>query len=185
MLLYSTYHKVTALFSVFLLAGCSALLPLDYRNYEGKDAATVVVKNPKGFVGTFYLSIYEKKGACFNRAERYELDSNFFPSEGRVLTGKVQPGRLMAFQQLNATGPWGDGTQKYNKAGYVESRWASFIPQPGKRYFLDSHYGVREIPADYAVTVYTEPAKLFSEFKTPVEPNWDATNRCHHLIGGS
>ncbi|MBP2170780.1 hypothetical protein J2125_003972 [Erwinia toletana] len=185
MLLDSTYHRLTALFTVILLTGCSTLLPLDYRDYEGKDAATVVIKNPKGFVGTFYLSIYEKKGACFDRAERYELDSNILPSEGRVLTGKVQPGRLMAFQRLTTTGSLGDGTQEYNREGYIESRWVSFIPQPGKHYFLDPYYGVREIPSDYTVTVYTEPAKLFSEFKTPVEPNWDATNRCKHLIGGS
>ncbi|MGL3998565.1 hypothetical protein ACR3LR_01875 [Pantoea eucalypti] len=81
--------------------GSSTLLPLDYKNYEGKDAATVVAINPKGFVGTFYLSVYEKKGSCYDRTERYQLESNLIPSAGHVMTGKVKPGRLMTLQQLN------------------------------------------------------------------------------------
>lgn len=94
-------NKITALCSVIFLAGCSTLLPLDYTDYEGKDAATVVAINPEGFVGTFYLSVYEKKGTCYDRVERHQLESNLIPSAGRVMTGKVKPGRLMAFQQLN------------------------------------------------------------------------------------
>ena len=184
------FHHVKtsiALAPALFLAGCPILLPLDYTNYEGQDAATVYVQDPQDFVGTFYLSVYEKKGGCFDRTERFELGSNILPSEGQLMSAKVKPGRLMALQQLYHSGSqWAliDGKMTYNRDGFTESRWVSFIPEPGKRYFLDPVLGAREIPSDYQVTVHTKPSVVFSDFKTPLKLNWDAKNRCQHLIGG-
>lgn len=170
-----------------LLAGCSALLPRAYTNYTGQDAATVFAQDPEGFVGTFYLSVYEKTGNCYDRKERYELGSNVLPSGGTLMSAKVRPGQLMALQQLYSAGQWAmvDGKMTYNKDGFTESRWVSFIPEPGKRYFLDPALGAREIPSDYPVTAYTKATSIFSDFKTPLKRNWDPKNRCQHLIGGS
>lgn len=47
--------RIATFFTVIFLTGCSTLLPLNYTDYEGQDAATVVAINPEGFVGTFYL----------------------------------------------------------------------------------------------------------------------------------
>lgn len=176
-----------ALIPAVFLSGCSALLPRDYTNYTGQDAATVFAQDPKGFVGTFYLSVYEKKGTCFDRIERYELGSNVLPSEGRLMTAKVRPGQLMALQQLYSTGKVAvvEGKIKYNKDGFVASRWVAFIPEPGKRYFLDPALGAREIPSSYSVTADTQAARVFSDFTTPLKLNWDPKNLCQHLIGGS
>lgn len=180
-------NKITALCSVIFLAGCSTLLPLDYTDYEGRDAATVVAINPEGFVGTFYLSVYEKKGTCYDRVERYQLESNLIPSAGRVMTGKVKPGRLMAFQQLNTIKSDYDQNGKKTRfpETYLLSQWVPFIPEPGKRYFINTQYGAREISSDYAITVNSDPEKIASDFKTLPQNNWDARNRCQHLIGGS
>lgn len=111
------------------------------------------------------------------------------------MSAKVRPGQLMALQQLYSAGQWVvvDGKVQYNKDGFTESRWASFIPEPGKRYFLAPALGVREIRSDYPtirlsdypVTAYTEASRVFSDFKTPLKLNWDVRNRCQHLIGGS
>ncbi|MDH2067179.1 hypothetical protein [Pantoea sp. GD03673] len=179
--------RISAFFLVIFLTGCSTLLPLNYTDYEGKDAATVVAINPQGFVGTFYLSVYEKKGTCYDRIDRYQLASNLIPSAGRVMTAKVKPGRLMAFQQLNTIESDYDqyGKKTRFSQSYLLSQWVPFIPQPGKRYFLDAKYGAREISADYAITVHSDPARIASTFKTPPRNNWDARNRCQHLIGGS
>lgn len=180
-------RALIALAPAAFLAGCSALLPLDYTNYEGQDAATVYAQDPQDFVGTFYLSVYEKKETCFDRTERYELGSDVLPSEGRLMSARVRPGRLMALQQLYSAGKLAvvEGKMEYNKDGFTESRWVAFIPEPGKRYFLDPALGVREIPSGYPVTADTKPARVFSDFKTPLTLNWDPKIRCQHLIGGS
>lgn len=179
--------RIAAFFPVIFLNGCSTLLPLNYTDYEGKDAATVVAINPEGFVGTFYLSVYEKKGTCYDRVDRHQLESNLIPSAGRVMTAKVKPGRLMAFQQLNTIMSDYDRQGKKTRfpESYLLSQWVPFIPQAGKRYFIDTKYGAREISLDYAITVYSDPARIASDFKTLPRDNWDARNRCQHLIGGS
>ncbi|MXP55348.1 MULTISPECIES: hypothetical protein [unclassified Pantoea] len=173
--------------SVPTLSGCSALLPLNYKDYSGKDAATLVVQHRKGEIGTLYVSFYEKKGACYDRTERYELDSSVFGAEGSVISRKIPPGKLVAFQQIHGGGKFAkiDGDMKYNHDGYTEIQWIPLIPQPGKRYYVALNYGAREIPANYSITVNTDPSKVFNEFKDELKPNWDANLRCPHLIGGS
>ena len=37
------------------LTGCANVLPLDYKDYTGSDAATLYVLNHEGNVGTIYL----------------------------------------------------------------------------------------------------------------------------------
>ena len=103
------------------------------------------------------------------------------------MSTRVKPGQPVALQQLDSEGKLAvvEGKMKYNKDGFTESRWVAFIPEPGKRYFLDPALGVREIPSDYSVTADTQPARVFSDFKTPLTLNWDPKNRCQHLIGGS
>lgn len=181
------FKRIVLICPAIILVGCSTLLPLDYKNYEGKDAATVVAINPKGFVGTFYLSVYEKKGSCYDRTERYQLESNLIPSAGHVMTGKVKPGRLMALQQLNTIKSDYDekGKKTKHQETYLLSQWVPFIPQPRKHYFIDTEYGVREISSDYVITVNSDRAKIASDFIKNPQYNWDARNRCQHLIGGS
>lgn len=172
--------------SALVLSGCSALLPLDYKDYAGPDAATLVVQHKKGSVGTLYVAFYEKKGACYDRVQRYELDSSVFGAEGSVISRKIPPGKLVAFQQIYAIGNLAmiDGEMKYNREGYSGIQWIPLIPQPGKRYYVALNYGAREIPASYSITVNTDPGKVFTEFKNELKPNWDAKQRCRHLIGG-
>ena len=37
------------------VTGCARVLPLDYDNYNGSDAATLYVLNRQGNIGTIYL----------------------------------------------------------------------------------------------------------------------------------
>lgn len=179
--------RLVAFIPASLLAGCSALLPLDYKDYSGADAATLVVQEYKGHVGTLYVAFYEKKGDCYDRVERYELDSSVLGADGSVITRKVPPNRLVAFQQLTGGGPNAvvAGQYLYNPSGYVITQWVSLIPKPGKRYFLAPRYGAREIPESYTITPKTNPANVFTEFQTVPEPSWDVNKRCTHLVGGS
>jgi len=170
--------------SALMLSGCSTVLPLDYKNYTGSDAATLVVQHKKGEGGLFYMAFFEKKGECYNRIDRYELNYSASVSEGSVISYRIPPGKIVGIEQIRSIGNFAkiDGKFVYHSAGYTEIQWIPFITQPGKRYFVTWDYGVRVIPAAYTITSDTNPQKVFSEFTQKPEPNWNANQRCKHFL---
>ena len=177
-----TLTLAALLTSTLLLSGCSALLPLNYKDYAGHDAASLVVQQREAQPGMLYISFYEKKGDCYDRMERYQLSPDMWDMSKKLITHKIQPGRLIAVQQLyNA----GDKQVLGSRINYNGTQWIPIISQPGKRYYFAVNYGVREVPTDYPIDADTTPAKVFSEFNQIPQPNWDAHKICKHLIGGS
>lgn len=187
LLSFKNILPLSAIAAAFVLTGCSALLPMNYKDYPGTDAATLVVQHRQGEVGTLYVSFYEKKGTCYDRVDRYELDSSALGAEGSVISRKIPPGKLVAFQQIRAIGHFAtiDGKMQYDRDGFSEIQWIPLIAQPNKRYYVALNYGVRVIPATYMIKENTNPQEVFSEFRDEVKPTWDANKRCPHLIGGS
>lgn len=175
--------SVAAVMSVLVTSGCSALLPLNYKDYQGPDAATLVMQQRDAQPGMLYLLFYEKKGDCYDRMARYQLSPDMWDMSKKLITHKIPPGKLIAVQQL-----YNAGEAKLTMTSYTTMQgvqWIPVISQPGKRYYFAVNYGVREIPADYVITSDTDPRNVFSEFKQIPQPNWDAHKRCEHLIGGS
>ncbi|MBK0099650.1 hypothetical protein IBT49_27030 [Erwinia sp. S63] len=174
---------LAVLASSFLLSGCSALLPLNYKSYSGQDAATLVIQQREEQRGMLYILFYEKKGECYDRLERFQLSPNMWDMSKKLIVQKVPPGKLIAIQQLySAKDPVLTMT---SYTTYTGVQWIPIISQPGKRYYFAVNYGVREVPADYPINADTTPAQVFSEFKQAPQPNWDAHKICQHLIGGS
>ena len=103
------------------LTGCAKVLPLDYDNYTGKDAATLYVLNRAGNVGTIYLGSYtlNSKDNCYDMSDRYELDSNVFQAKGNIVVSKVKPDVLYSVSQLESSGQ------------FIQSTHSSIIPEAG------------------------------------------------------
>ncbi|WP_277976077.1 hypothetical protein [Pantoea endophytica] len=181
MLSAKNLFKITA--SALLLSGCSALLPLNYKDYSGSDAATLVIQQREEQSGMLYVSFYEKKGDCYDRMERFQLSPDMWDMSKKVITHKIPPGKLIAVQQLYSAGESKLTMDTFTT--YEGVQWIPIISQPGKRYYFAVNYGVREIPADYTITAETDPRVVFSKFKQEPQPNWDAHKICQHLIGGS
>lgn len=175
--------KLVLPLAALMLSGCSALLPMNYKDYPGPDAATLVIQQREDQRGMLYVSFYEKKGDCYDRMERYQLNPDMWDMNKKLITHKLPPGKLIAVQQIYSAAPARFTMTTYTT--YTGIQWIPVISQPGKRYYFAVNYGVREIPADYAITSDTDPRKVFSEFKQIPQPNWDAGKRCQHLIGGS
>lgn len=171
---------LVALTSVLLLSGCSTLLPLNYKNYTGPDAATLVTQQREDMRGMLYISFYEKKGDCFDLMERYQLSPDMMDMGKKLITQKIPPGKFIAIQKLYSAGQPVLTTTSYTT--YTGIQWIPLIAQPGKRYYVAANYGVREIPSDYPITADTDPSKVFGEFKQKLQPNWDANKRCQHLL---
>ncbi|RPD97861.1 hypothetical protein BBB56_16840 [Candidatus Pantoea deserta] len=184
MLLSAKIAMPLAAASALMLSGCSTVLPLDYKNYTGPNAATLVVQHKKGEGGLFYLAFYEKKGECYDRIERYELNFSASATKGSVISYQIAPGKFVVVEQSHGIGNFAkiEGKFVYHSAGYSETQWIPFITQPGKRYFVARDYGVRVIPANYSITPDTNPAKVFRDFPQQQEPNWNANQRCPHLL---
>lgn len=174
---------LAAVASTLVLSGCSALLPLNYKDYSGSDAATLIIQQREEQRGMLYVSFYEKKGDCYDRIQRYQLSPYMWDMSKKLITHKMPPGKLIAVQQLYSAGESRLTLTSYTTLEGIQ--WIPLMSQPGKRYYFAVNYGVREIPADYAITSDTDPRKVFSEFKQEPQPNWDAHKRCQHLIGGS
>ena len=170
---------LVVLTSALILSGCSNLVPRLHKDYTGSDAATLVIQQEGGGVVT--LLYYENKGECYNRSETYTVNPSMFDTSRRIFTLKIQPGKLLAVQQIYTIkkqsfplGPFAD---------YDVIKKLPFIPQPEKRYYFAVDRGVHEIPNDYVITSNTDPEKVTSEFPKLAQPSWDATRLCQHIWG--
>lgn len=163
-------NRLMLLFAVIFLSSCARILPLDYSDYKGKDAAKIVVQNLKGNVGTIYLSEYAQTDKCYDMTSRYQLVSNFFTSKGMVLEHTVKPGGLMLLQQI------------ITKDTYYTTYWTSFIPEAGKRYFISSGLGVTEIPEDKLILATASPEAILKQYGARKVKTWDVHQRCTHYF---
>lgn len=172
--------SLVVLISTLVLSGCSNLVPRQHSDYTGSDAATLLI-HQQGGDGYFTLLNYENKGECYDRTETHTFQSGSLDTSRRIFTLKIQPGKLLAVQQIYA-----DKKQFYPLGPYATVQVIKkfpFIPQPGKRYYFAVNRGVHEIPNDYVITSYADPEKVTSEFPKLAQPSWDATRLCQHIWG--
>lgn len=151
-----------------VLSSCSRLLPLDYTNYQGSDAATLYVLNQSGNVGTIYLGSYKfnEKDACYDMVDRYELDSNVFGSKGNVVVTKVKPGVQYSVSQIN------------NKGSFLLNSHSSIIPEAGKYYYIASGSLAVEVPANFVPDPAVNQDTVVSQYRdTPVK-FWNVKKIC-------
>lgn len=166
--------------SALILSGCSNLVPRQHKDYTGPDAATLVIQQEE-IAGVVTLLYYENKGECFDRSETYTVKPSMFDTSKRVFTHKIQPGKLLAVQQI-----YNVKKQSYSWGPFTTVQVIKklpFIPQSGKRYYFAVDRGVHEIPNDYVITANTDPQKVISEFPQLAQPSWDATRLCQHIWG--
>lgn len=159
--------------SALLLSGCSNILPLDYSQYEGSDAATIYARNYEGSVGTIYITTYKyvDTDACFDMDTRYELDSNVFAASGNVIKAKIKPGNFYAYEQ----------TRNYGR--YIADSRLSFIPEPGKTYYIMQNERIFEIPDSEVISMNTDEQKLFNQYGKNLVKGWPAKNKCKNFMG--
>ena len=135
------------------LSACSRLLPLDYTNYQGSDAATIYTLNQQGNVGTIYLG-------------RYQLESNFLESTGKVIVSRVKPGAQYSVSQIK------------NRGSYLIDSDSSFIPEAGKYYYIASGSKIVEVPASFIPDPNVSEDSVVKHYeKTPVK-FWNLKKRC-------
>ena len=167
--------------SALALSGCSTLLPREYKDYNGSDAASLVVQQQDKTAGLLYLDYYEKKGDCFEKTEAYKVNPNVLNTGDRVFIFRIPPGKFFAIEESYKV-----RKQPFPLAPYgnvlVIKRFP-FVSQSGKRYYFVVDHPVREIPNDYPVTSNTRPDKVISEFPQMPQLNWDVTKRCQHIFG--
>lgn len=150
------------------LTGCARVLPLDYKNYNGNDAATLYVLNSQGNVGTIYLVSYmlNNKDNCYEMADRYELDSNVFQAKGNVVTAKIKPGVMYSVSQIK------------NKGEFIWYYDSSLIPEAGKYYYINSGSKAVQVPADFVPDASVNPDIIVQRYnKNPVR-YWNVKNIC-------
>lgn len=155
-----------------LLTACSSVLPLDYKNYNGADAATVYVQNKKGNIGTIYITKYRyvDTDTCYEMVSRYELDSNILSADGNVIESKVEPSGFYAIEQIITHDSW------------ISRLSASFIPEAGKHYFISSGYGVAEIPDSLQITISTNENEIFQQYGKDKVRGWAVNNKCKNFV---
>ncbi|QDY44248.1 hypothetical protein [Candidatus Pantoea soli] len=172
--------SLVVLTSALILSGCSNLVPRLHQDYTGSDAATLLIQQEE-IAGSVTLLRYENKGECYDRTETYTVKPSMFDTSRRVFILKIQPGKLLAVQQIytvrKQSFPLGPFTN------YHLIKKLPFIPQPGKRYYFAVDRGVHEIPNDYLITSNTDPKKVISEFPQLAQPSWDASKLCQHIYG--
>lgn len=172
--------SLVVLTSALILSGCASLVPHQHKDYTGSDAATLVIQQ-QGGDGLITLLNYENKGECYDRTETFTVQSSMFDTSRRIFTLKIQPGKLLAVQQI-----YHAKKQSYSWGPFVTVQVIKklpFIPQPGKRYYFAVNRGVHEIPDDYLITSDTDPEKISREFPQLAQPSWDATRLCQHIWG--
>ncbi|MCG7781912.1 hypothetical protein [Lelliottia amnigena] len=150
------------------LSACSRLLPLDYTNYQGSDAATIYTLNQQGNVGTIYLGSYKfnEKDACYDMVDRYQLESNFLESTGKVIVSRVKPGAQYSVSQIK------------NRGSYLIDSDSSFIPEAGKYYYIASGSKIVEVPANFIPDPNVSEDSVVKHYeKTPVK-FWNLKKRC-------
>ncbi|PIF07527.1 hypothetical protein [Candidatus Pantoea floridensis] len=172
--------SLAVLTSALILSGCSNLLPRQHKDYTGSDAATLVIQQEE-VAGIVTLLYYENKGECYDRIEIYTVRPNMFDSSRRIFTLKIQPGKLLAVQQIYNTKKQFYPLGPFSTVQVIKK--LPFIPQSGKRYYFAVDRGVHEIPNDYVITSNTDPQKVISEFPQPAQPSWDSTRICRHTWG--
>lgn len=150
------------------LSACSRLLPLDYTNYQSSDAATIYVLNQKSNVGTIYLGSYKfnEKDACYDMVDRYQLESNFLESKGKVIVTRVKPGIQYSVSQIK------------NRGTYRIDSHSSFIPEAGKYYYIASGSKAVEVPASFIPDPNANEDNVVRQYeKTPIK-FWNLKKLC-------
>lgn len=151
------------------LTGCANVLPLDYKDYTGSDAATLYVLNKEGNVGTIYLGSYtfNSQSNCYDMSDRYELDSNVFQAKGNIIVSKIKPNVLYSVSQIKNEG-----------GGYIRNSHSSFIPQAGKYYYIASGSKAIQVPADFIPDASVNSDDIIkNNAKNPVK-YWNVKNIC-------
>lgn len=150
------------------VTGCARVLPLDYDNYNGSDAATLYVLNRQGNIGTIYLGSYvlNSKDDCFEMADRYELDPNVFKSKGNVVVSKVKPGALYSVSQLK------------NLGSFISSTHSSLIPEAGKYYYISSGSHAVQVPADFVPDASVSSEEVVKQYSNNPVKYWNVKKIC-------
>ena len=161
-----------AALALLLTSGCSSVLPLDYRHYEGADAATIQVQNHQGNVGTIYITKYDyvEAESCYQMDSRYVLDSNILEADGNIIRENIKAGGFYAVEQTLTRG------------AYVYSRSSPFIPEVGKHYYISPGHKALEIPATLQVTPDVSDAMMLQKYKEAAQA-WPINNRCKNFVG--
>lgn len=155
-------------------------MPRQHKDYTGSDAATLVIQQEE-IAGRVMLLYYENKGECYNRSESYTVNPNMFDTSRRIFTLKIQPGKLLAVQQIYTIRKQLYPLMPFTNVQVIKK--LAFISQSGKRYYFAVDRGVHEIPNDYVITSNTDAKKVISEFPQLAQPSWDATKLCQHIWG--
>lgn len=150
------------------LTGCARVLPLDYDNYNGSDAATLYVLNREGNVGTIYLGSYtlNSKDNCYDMSDRYELDSNVFQAKGNIVISKVKPDVLYSVSQLK------------NSGRFIQSTHSSLIPEAGKYYYIASGSKVVQVPADFVPDASVNSDEIVKNYGNNQVRYWNVKKIC-------
>ncbi|QRG77791.1 hypothetical protein [Citrobacter sp. R56] len=150
------------------LTGCARVLPLDYDNYNGSDAATLYVLNREGNVGTIYLGSYtlNSKDNCYDMSDRYELDSNVFQAKGNIVISKVKPDVLYSVSQLK------------NSGRFIQSTHSSLIPEAGKYYYIASGSKVVQVPADFVPDTSVNSDEIVKNYGNNQVRYWNVKKIC-------
>ncbi|MCW8110182.1 hypothetical protein [Yersinia intermedia] len=151
------------------LTGCANVLPLDYKDYTGSDAATLYVLNREGNVGTIYLGSYtfNSQNNCYDMSDRYELDSNIFQAKGNVVVSKIKPNILYSVSQIKNKG-----------GGYILNAHSSLIPEAGKYYYIASGSQAIQVPANFTPDASVNSDDVIKDHaKNPVK-YWNVKNIC-------
>ncbi len=163
------FNKILILGVILIgLTGCAKVLPLDYDNYNGSDAATLYVLNRQGNVGTIYLGSYtwNSKDNCYDMSDRYELDSNVFQAKGNIVISKVKPDVLYSVSQLESSGH------------FVQSTHSSLIPEAGKYYYVASGTKAVEVPADFVPDASINSDEVVKKYGMNPVRYWNVKKIC-------
>ncbi|WRH23317.1 hypothetical protein GC090_21910 (plasmid) [Pantoea sp. JZ29] len=150
------------------LNGCAKVLPLNYTNYEGIDAATLYVLNSQGNVGTIYLASYDynNKDSCYDMSDRYELDSNFFKAKGSVITARIKPGVFYSVSQIR------------NDGRFIENTDSSVIPEAGKSYYVSSGSRAVQVPDSFRPDASESPDEVVKVYGNNKVTYWNVKKIC-------
>ncbi|ALR78852.1 hypothetical protein [[Enterobacter] lignolyticus] len=150
------------------LTGCAKVLPLDYVNYNGSDAATLYVLNREGNVGTIYLGSYtlNSKENCYDMSDRYELDSNIFQSKGNIVKSKIKPDVLYSVSQIK------------NLGGFIQYTHSALIPEAGRHYYIASGNKAVQVPGDFNPDASTNPDEIVKKYSNNQVKYWNVKKIC-------
>ena len=150
------------------LTGCARVLPLDYNNYNGSDAATLYVLNREGNVGTIYLGSYtfNNNDNCYDMSDRYELDSNVFQAKGNIVISKIKPGVLYSVSQIK------------NEGKFLQNSHSSLIPEAGKYYYIASGSRAVQVPVDFVPDASVNSDEIVKNYGNNQVSYWNVKKIC-------